>query len=130
MFLRFVISELDDDSERELGIFHAAWNLRDDGRLFPYEETHLEELRQWFNLNLEKPTRFTASKPPYYRKKSKAISWFRDSAHEHVARIREIAAILENHGITVRMLKAERVGYLVYEDKHQVVAEPFSDIMC
>lgn len=130
MYVRFVVLELDNDSARGLGVFQAAWNLRDGGSLFPHEEIHLEELRQWFDLHLEKPTRFTASKPPYYRKKSKAISWFRDSAHEHIARIREIAAILENHGISVRMLRSERVGYVVYEDDHQVVAEPFSDVLC
>jgi hypothetical protein len=28
------------------------------------------------------------------------------------------------------MLKAQRVGYVVYEDKYQVVAEPFSDMTC
>ena len=106
MYLRFVVSELDDDSGRGSGIF------------------------QWFNVHLKRPTRFTASKPPYYRKKSKAISWFRDSAHEHIARIREMVAILENHGISVHQLKTERVGYVVYEDDHQVVAEPFADVVC
>jgi len=82
----------------------------------------------WFNKHLQTPTRFTAAKPPYYRKQSKAISWFRDTAHEHIGYIREMAAILENHGVPVRMIKAERVGYVVYEDEHQVVAEPFSDV--
>jgi protoheme ferro-lyase len=97
--------------------------------LYPYEEPHLDELRQWFNTHLEKPTRFTAAKPPHYRKRSKAISWFKDSAHEHIARVREIVAILENHGVPVRMIKADRVGYIVYEDEHQIVAEPFSDFL-
>jgi hypothetical protein len=34
-------------------------------------------------------------------------------------------AILENHGIFVKMLKADRVGYVGYEDKYQIVVEPF-----
>jgi hypothetical protein len=76
---------------------------------------------------LEVPTRFTASKPPFYRKKNKAISWFKDTAHEHLARVRELVAILEHHGISVRMLKTNRVGYIVYEDEFQIVAEPFAD---
>jgi len=80
--------------------------------------------------NLEKPTRFTASKPPFYRKRSRAISWFKDSATEHLARVRELVLILETHGVPVRMLKAQRVGYVVYEDEYQVVAEPFSDMTC
>jgi hypothetical protein len=33
----------------------------------------------------------------------------------------------QQHGISVRMLKASRVGYIVYEDEFQIVAEPFAD---
>jgi hypothetical protein len=36
-------------------------------------------------------------------------------------------AILEHHGISVRTLKAKRVGYIVYEDEFQIVAEHFGD---
>ena len=50
---------------------------------------------------------------------------FRDTAQEHIARIREMVAILESHGVSVRMLKTDRVGYVVYEDEHQVVASHF-----
>ena len=130
MYLRFVVPKIDDDSERGLGVFQAAYRLRDEGKLYSYEETHLQSLREWFNVHLEKPTRFTAAKPPYYRKKSRAISWFKDTAHEHIGHIREMVAILENHGVSVRMLKADRVGYVVYEDEYQIVAEPFSDVLC
>jgi hypothetical protein len=130
MYLRFVVPELDEESERGLGVFHAAYNLCKRGELYPHEETHLEELRHWFNVHLEKPTCFTAAKPPYYRKKKKAVSWFKDTAQSHISRIHEMIAILSNHGISVRMVKAERVGYVVYEDDHQIVAEPFSDTDC
>jgi hypothetical protein len=34
MFVRFVTTELDDESHQELGIFHAARKLRDNGSLF------------------------------------------------------------------------------------------------
>jgi len=128
MYLRFVVAEIDKASERELGVFQAAYNLRDDGKLYPYEEPHLDELRKWFNAHLKEPTRFTTANPPFYRKKNRAISWFKDSAHEHIARMREMVAILENHGIPVQMIKTERVGYVVYEDEHQVVAQPFSEM--
>jgi hypothetical protein len=130
MYLRFVVADIDEDSERALGVFHAVWNLRDAGKLYPHDEEQHDSIRWWFDDNLEKPTRFTASKPPFYRKKSKAISWFKDSATEHLARVRELVAILEAHGVPVRMLKAQRVGYVVYEDEHQVVAEPFADMTC
>jgi len=130
MYLRFVVAEIDEDSERGLGVIHAAFNLRDSGKLYPYEESRLEELREWFNAHLKTPGRFTAAKPPHYRKRKRAISWFKDSAQEHIRHVHEMVGILERHGIPVKLIKTDRVGYVVYEDEHQVVAEPFSDIPC
>jgi len=130
MYLRFVVAEVDPDSGRELGVFQAVQLLREKGQLDPHEEEQHDRIVKWFDDHLEKPTRFTASKPPFHRKKKKAISWFKDTAHEHLARMRLWVAILHNHAIPVRMLKAERVGYVVYEDEHQVVAEPFAKEYC
>ncbi len=124
MYLRFVVADIDDDSGRELGVFHAVGNLRDHEMLYAHEEEQHDSILRWFNEHLEEPTRFTASQPPFYRKQSKAISWFKDTAHEHLARVRELVAILEHHGVSVRMLKANRAGYIVYEDEFQIVAQP------
>jgi ribosomal protein L30/L7E len=126
-YLRFVVGQIDDDSQMELGVFHAVGNLQDSGQLDPHEEEEGQAARDWFNWNMERPTRFTASKPPFHRKKSKAISWFQGSAHEHIARVRSLVAILRHHGVAVRMLRADRVGYVVYEDEYQIVAEPFAE---
>jgi hypothetical protein len=130
MYLRFVVPNIDEDSERMLGVFHAIWNLRDRGLLYPYEEDEHDSLRYWFNTYLRKPTRFTAAKPPYCGKKRKAICWFKDSAQSHIWQIWGLVAILQDHGIPVHILKTERAGYVVYEDEYQVAAEPFADIRC
>jgi hypothetical protein len=126
MYLRFVVAEINEDSQRELGVFHAAGKLRDEGKLLDHEQEEHDLIREWFNRHLEKPNRFTNAKPPYYRKQSKALSWFKDSAHEHLSQIRSLVAILENHGVSVQMLKTDHVGYIVYEDEYQIVAEPFA----
>jgi hypothetical protein len=126
MYLRFVVADIDEDSGKELGVFQAVSKLRYDGKLYPHEEEHHDAIREWFNINLEKPTRFTASKPPFYRRQPKAISWFKDNADEHIARVRELVIILQHHGVVVQMLKTDRVGYVVYEDAFQIVAEPFA----
>jgi hypothetical protein len=115
MYLRFVVADI-----------HAIGKLRDDGKLQTHEREHHDSICKWFDTNLKEPSRFTASKGPSYRKQQKAISWFKDTAHEHLARIRSLVAILENHGIPVEMLKTERVGYVVYEDEFQIVAEAFA----
>lgn len=91
MYLRFVVTETDADSERALGVFHAVRCLRDVGKLYPYEEEQHDMVRWWFNENLERPTRFTAAKAPFYRKKNRALSWFKDTAVEHLSRIREFS---------------------------------------
>ena len=126
MYLRFVVPDIDEDSQKELGVFQAVHKLRDQGTLYSYEEEEHDRIRKWFDENLERPLRFTASKPPYHAKKSKAISWFRDTAQEHLSRVRSLVAILQNHAVAVRMIKSDRVGYIVYEDEYQIVAEPFA----
>jgi len=127
MYLRFSVTEIDENSERELGVFHAVRYLRDEAKLESYEEERIDSIIHWFSEHLEEPTRFTASKPPFYRKRARAISWFKDTADEHLFRIRELVAILEHHGISVQTLKSNRVGYVVYEDEFQIVAQPFAD---
>jgi len=130
MFIRFVITEIDEDSERRLGIFHAASALRDAGLLEPYEEEALAEIREWFNTHLERPDRFSRTKIAYRSTKKRGISWFKASAHEHIEKVRVMGAMLERHGVPVTMLKVDRVGYVLYEDDHQIVAEPFADVTC
>jgi len=125
-YVRFVVPKLCEDSQMELGLFRAIANLRRSGQLAAHEEEEDNRIGKWFDEHLEKPTRFTASKPPYYRRQSKAISWFKDSAREHIAQMRSLVAILEQHGVRVRMISTERVGYVVYEDEYQVTAEPFA----
>ena len=50
----------------------------------------------------------------------------RPTAIDAIEHLRRLVAVLENHGIQVQVLKTVRPGYLVYEDKWQVVAEPFN----
>jgi hypothetical protein len=105
-----VTSELHDESHQELGVFHAAGKLRDGGFLSPAEEVLVQEIRGWFNGNLEKLKRFTSAKPPYCGKRQNGISWFKDSAPEHIRRMREMVALREHHDVPVRMIKTTRPG--------------------
>jgi len=130
MYVRFVVPKIDEDSERRVGVFHAVWDLRDRGLLYPHEEEQHDELRYWFSWWLKRPTRFTAAKPPYWRKKSRAICWFRDSAQTHISQAWRLVAILQDHGVPVQVLKTKRVGYVVYEDEYQVVAAPYAETKC
>ena len=127
MYLRFVVAKTDQKSARELGIFHALRDLRYSGELYPYEDEQCDSIIQWFNEHLTRPTRFTASKPPFYRKSHRAICWFKDTAREHLGWAWSMAAMVQYHQVPARLLKAQRVGYAVYEDEYQIAAEPFAD---
>src|SRR5450755_5032152 len=101
MFLRFVTPEVDEESHEEIGVFQAVSKLRDSDKLSDEEKAILEEIRNWFNENLEKPNRFTTARTPYYRKRQNGISWFKASAREHITKIREMVALLKLHDVPV-----------------------------
>jgi hypothetical protein len=49
MYLRFVTGHIDEGSERRLGVFHAAGDLWQAGKLYAYEVDHYFSVRAWFN---------------------------------------------------------------------------------
>jgi hypothetical protein len=125
MFVRFVIQKNDADSGRRQGLFQALAHLEDAKVLLVHEQALYDEIYEWFRTNLRNPKRFARSSKPHA--KNVALSWFKDEATEHIARMRCMAEILERHGLEVEMLRTNRPGYVVYEDRFQVVAEPVSE---
>ena len=122
---RFVVSKKDSDSQKRGGLFHAISDLVNSGALAEHEHVVADELGVWFTQNLPVPRRFAKSRAP--RAKNVAISWFKDSAVEHIRKMHEVVQILAAHGIPVDVITTDRPGYVVYEDAHQITAEPFRD---
>ncbi len=120
MFIRFIVNEKHAKSNRRIGIFHAIRYLRDDGELTDDELREMDQVMEWFANHMEAPERFS---------RTKAISWFKDSAKEHISSIRKIITVLRAHDIEVEMVRTDKPGYLVYEDDYQVFAEPFSETL-
>jgi len=125
MYLRFVTHRVDDDSNRRQGVFQAIRALREEGGLSEEEKERVGDLRNWFNERLEKPKSFSKSTRPHAT--PRAISWFKDTAKEHIAKMYELVAILRAHNVTVEVVRTARPGYIVYEDAFQVTAEPFAE---
>jgi hypothetical protein len=125
-YIRFVVAERDLTSGFRKGVFHAAYDLADSGRLLPHEDERFQRVRLWLNTNLPQPTRFARKRHASHTQK-RGLSWFKDTARDHLHHMRELVAILEAHGMRTEMILAERPGYIVYEDDAQVVAEPFED---
>lgn len=123
-YIRFVINQHDEDSQKPQGLFQAVDILRYEGSLSPEELKIADQVFHWFNKNLPVPKRFSRS-----RKRSaqaKAISWFKSNAHDFINQMQDLAGILYAHDVPVKIIKTKRPGYIVYEDEFQVVAEPFS----
>jgi hypothetical protein len=125
MYVRFVIHQNDPDSGRRQGLFQALTDLDREGVLEEHEIDLYDEVYDWFKGNLKKPRSFTRSSKPHAKKV--ALSWFKSSATEHIAKMRILSHILDAHGIAVDVLQTARPGYVVYEDEYQVAAEPFSE---
>jgi len=125
MFIRFVVQVHDPDSGRRQGLFQALSDLENDDVLLPHEQALYDEIYNWFRSNLKKPESLSRSSRPHA--KNVAISWFKDSATQHIAKMHEMSCILGAHGIAVDILRTERPGYVVYEDAYQIAAEPFKE---
>jgi hypothetical protein len=123
MYVRFVTTRQHPNTGVQIGIFQTSLLLPAYGQVADWDETRLAEIKRWFNDNLEKPERVSRSQRPNGH--HSAVSWFKDTAHEHIARARDLAALLEANGIPTQMLTTDRPGYVVYEDDYQVAAEPF-----
>lgn len=127
-FIRFVLTNRDPDSQVAAGIFTLAYTLRDSPHLAEPDREQLAEHLDWFAKKLDTPIRFNRSKSKgFYRRRTRGIAWFKDSATEYLARMHQIKYVLEKYGHPVVILSESRVGYLIHEDAFQVIAEPFSD---
>ncbi len=128
MYLRFVYMKSVAGLRAREGIFQAAGELADDPLTDPVVVDRVDRLRIWFADNLDLPGRFSkTSSKGYFDKDTKGLSWFKPSAREHIARAFELKSILDEYGYAIEVLKTCRIGYVVYEDEHQIVAEPFAD---
>ena len=127
-FVRFVLTTRHHESGVEEGLFRTAYRLRDSSRVEEEDRRTLAELLRWFGDNLATPDRLNRSKSKgFYRRTTRGIAWFKDSATDCLERMHQIKTTLEKYGHPVTMLTEKRIGYVVYEDELQVVAEPFSD---
>lgn len=124
-YVRFVISRNDEDSGRRQGLFQAVSDLEHEWLLLSHEQDAYDQIYEWFRSNLKKPRKLARAKKPHAR--NVALSWFKDSALEHLKQMHALAQILHAHGVHVEVIRTERPGYVVYEDQHQVTAEPFND---
>ena len=122
MFIRFVVGG-DGEHHRSLtGIITEARLLRDAGGLNQDQVCWLEDAYVWFNANLPVPP-FSSSDWP-----RDAATLFRDDAGEPITKMWEIASLLKEHGVPVRMLRSTNPGKILYQDDFQIVVDEWKRI--
>jgi hypothetical protein len=114
MFLRFTITQIDEDSRKPQGIFVAAISLLDSGDLDSVEYERLQELLDWFDENLPLPPK------DFYA--SRAVFWFKSEAHENIKRVWGLVHMLRAHGYHIEVYKCRHLANISYEDELQVAA--------
>jgi hypothetical protein len=124
-YVRFVTFDIDEDSGRRRGVFQAVANLVDANELAEHELEELQLIRKWFNQHLEAPDRFSRSQKT--NAAPKAISWYKSTATEYISRMHAMCRILNEHGVRTEMITSPRLGYVVFEDDHQIAAIPFAE---
>jgi hypothetical protein len=128
MFLRFVHNTLVSGTDAREGFLALAYRVRGEPEIDAHAYTLLDDHIDWFRENLNIPDRFNKTKSKgAWRRETKGLSWFRHDANDHISRAYSLAAALESYGYTIECIRTDRVGYIVYEDDHQVVSEPFTD---
>lgn len=123
MYVRFVIDELDEDSNQRTGVFQAIRLMKKEDCFCSYELDYIEEVMNWFDENLESP--FDYLNKHRLRKSGVSISWFKETAHEHIEKVREFVHILENNGVVVDMIVTNNPGKIIYSDEFQIFANPY-----
>lgn len=118
MYVRFVSPRQNADSGFLEGVFAALSELRDGGELEDWQLDWLRKEYDWLNMHLKVPA--CLSRPENRR----AICWFHPRAKRPIEKVRSLAALLEEHGRPIQMIKTRDPGQIIYEDGWQVVAKP------
>lgn len=128
-FVRFIVpSRTHAESQTAMGLVAAAYELsRSNDVAVPLQAELLRQLA-WIEQHLAVPDRFNRTRSKgWWRREARGLSWLRADAHKHVAALRALAATVMRCGCEVSELRETRIGFVVYEDEVQVVAEPFRD---
>lgn len=112
-YVRYIVLQRVGEERRQVGLFAAAYSLRDDGDLDGHEYQRLDELLAWFRAEL--------LVPPQHLIPDGAVFWYRE-AGRFSRGMWELAHLLGEHGYTAELVTAAFVGRIVYQDEHQVAA--------
>ncbi|MBW3558445.1 MAG: hypothetical protein KY449_01560 [Proteobacteria bacterium] len=122
--MRFVcFRSVDGHPRQRLGLFQAIEEARESDSAPDWALRELAASETWFGRNLRVPDRF--SRGSRRRPGQPGLAWFKAwSAEEHIRQMHRFKRAAEACGLHVDVLKTRDPGHILYEDEHQIVAEP------
>lgn len=120
MYVRFIV--LTPHRRPAPGLFRSDFHPDDDPTLPEWLRLAAREHYDWFNEHLARPRRFTVVSRR--RHVYAGICWFKHTAHEHIARARELAVLIAEAGRPTDMVTTRHPGQVLYSDNIQIVAKP------
>ncbi|MFO1017829.1 MAG: hypothetical protein U1E03_09550 [Hyphomonadaceae bacterium] len=129
ILIRFVVHRKHWRSGQRSGLFQALTEILEDESAAQLRPAILD-LSKWFDANLRSPFRNSTrqSQPDWkIEPQSRSISWIKVASNEHLSRLFQLRALVEQAGWQVDELRTTKPERVLYEDEHQIVAIPFSD---
>ena len=121
-YIRFVCFQTVGRQRSRLGLFKAIDEAVESEHAESWAVAEARRESAWFNANLAVPKAFSAGGHKGYGQPG--LSWFKPSAVEHIRRMHALKVALEACGIHVEVLTTRDPGLIVWQDEHQLVAEP------
>lgn len=121
-YIRFVCFQTVGRQRSRLGLFAAIHEAVESEHAESWAIVEARSQSSWFNANLALPESFSTGGHKGYGQPG--LSWFKPVATEHIRRMHALKMALEACGIHVEVLTTRDPGLIVWQDEHQVVAEP------
>jgi hypothetical protein len=122
IYIRFVCYQLVASRRQRLGLFQAIADARECEDAQPWALKQIGELYGWFQQNLRVPS--LVSSAGWKGAGQPGLSWFKPVATEHIKRMHQLKLALEACGVHVDILTTRDPGRVIWQDRHQLVAEP------
>ena len=121
-FVRFVCYRRVESQKQRIGLFQALDEARDSDFAPSWALKQINVLSDWFQDNLAVPSKF--SRGGWKGRGQPGLSWFKPVATQHIKQMHQLKLALEACGVHVDILTTRDPGHIIWQDEHQVVAEP------
>lgn len=122
VYIRFVCYQSVASQRQRLGLFQALDEARECALAPSWALREVGELSGWFKDNLAVPGQF--SRGGWKGQGQPGLSWFKPIATDHIRQMHRLRLALEACGVHVDILTTRDPGTVIWQDEHQLVAEP------